>query len=102
MTGLSEKTIDFIKNVFKKYPEIEIVKIFGSRAMGNYKHNSDIDLALFVKEINDDLEAKVLFELEDLPMPYKFDVKFYENITNENLKKHIDDYGEIFYEKGVS
>lgn len=95
--GLPEKVIESIKAVFKKYQQIETVKIFGSRAIGNFKHNSDIDLAIFGEDLGIDLESKIWMDLDDLPLPYKFDVKVYDLINNENLKKHIDDYGKVFY-----
>ena len=46
MFGLSDIVIDDLKGVFKQYPNIEEVRIFGSRAKGNYSEGSDIDLAL--------------------------------------------------------
>lgn len=45
--GLSEKTLMRIRSFLKAFPEIEEVKIYGSRAMGNYKRGSDIDLAVY-------------------------------------------------------
>ncbi|MEW5845474.1 MAG: nucleotidyltransferase domain-containing protein [Bacteroidota bacterium] len=44
--GISEKSYLLIIDVLKSYPEVEAAIIFGSRAKGNYKNGSDIDLAL--------------------------------------------------------
>lgn len=96
--GLSENVIKMIKQVFKKYPEIKIVKIFGSRAKGNYRPNSDIDFALW-GDIDINTVGKISLDLDDLPTPYKFDVKLYNEINHLKLKNHIDRVGEIFYEK---
>ena len=45
--GLSENSIRAIKDLFTRFPQIKLVKIFGSRAKGNFKPNSDIDLVFF-------------------------------------------------------
>ena len=94
--GLDDKTVSLIKNVFVKYPEIEKVIIYGSRALGNYKHNSDIDLAV-VGNLKWDFIGHLLEELDSLSTPYLYDVTDYNRITIPELKKHIDDCGKIFY-----
>ena len=93
--GLSEKTIEIIKKLLSNYPQIKEVKIFGSRAKGNYKPSSDIDLALF-GSIDDKLLRHIVSELDELPTPYQFDVLNYNDIDNENLKNNIDKFGKIF------
>lgn len=93
--GLSEKTIEIIKKLLFNYPQIKEVKIFGSRAKGNYKPSSDIDLALF-GNIDDKLLRHIASELDELPTPYQFDVLNYNDIDNENLKNNIDKFGKIF------
>ena len=92
---LSEKTIEIIKKLLSNYPQIKEDKIFGSRAKGNYKHSSDIDLALF-GNIDDKLLRHIASELDELPTPYQFDVLNYNDIDNENLKNNIDKFGKIF------
>jgi predicted nucleotidyltransferase len=99
MFGLPEKTIQQLQNFFAKQDALEQVKIYGSRALGTYEKTSDIDLAIFVKE-GEDVAAHIKTELEELPTPYLFDVTDYKQITNENLKEHIDKYGKLFYRQG--
>lgn len=96
--GLSENITNLIKEVFKKYPDVEVVKFFGSRAKGNYKSNSDIDFALW-GNIDSITLGKIALDLDDLPTPYKFDVKLYNEINHLKLKNHIDRVGKVFYEK---
>ncbi len=93
--GLPEKTINEIKKLLSKYPQIKEIKIFGSRAKGNYKPSSDIDLALF-GNIDDKLLRHIAFELDELPTPYQFDLLNYSDINNENLKNSIDKFGKNF------
>lgn len=96
--GLSENVIILIKKVFEKYLDVEIVKIFGSRAKGNYRPNSDIDFALW-GDIDPVVLGKISLDLDDLPTPYKFDVKLYNEINHLKLKNHIDRVGKVFYKK---
>jgi len=98
MYGLLERDLKYIIEAVSKYPEIEEVIIFGSRAMGNYKKGSDVDLALkgekverkTVRRLSDDLN-------EEYPLPYFFDVVNYNDISNEELKEHIDNKGKRIY-----
>lgn len=83
-----------------KFSEIREVLIFGSRAMGNYKKESDIDIAL-KGDTTFSLAAKVKYELEEETyLPFFFDVLPYEKSTHVKLKAHIDQYGISFYRAG--
>jgi len=96
--GLSEKDISYIKGVVSTFPEIDKVIIFGSRAMGNYKNGSDIDLAIHGTNITSRLIHELHSNLEeDIPLPYFFDVLNYETLGNDNLKSHISKVGKRFY-----
>lgn len=95
--GLPENTIEKIKNLFKTINDIEEVKIFGSRSIGNYKPNSDIDFAICGKNIDEYMIRHIAAELDELPTPYKFDVINYNSIDNPKLKDNIDKYGKVFY-----
>ena len=50
-SGLTESTTAQIRDVFSKHPEIDQVILYGSRAKGNYKPGSDIDLTLIGSSI---------------------------------------------------
>lgn len=95
--GLSEKTIISINSVFKKYNSIEKAILYGSRAKGNYKKGSDIDLTLFSQDNSYTLLSKIMVDLDDLLLPYGIDLSFYAEITNNQLKEHINRVGIIFY-----
>ncbi|OGT16765.1 MAG: hypothetical protein A3I12_04600 [Gammaproteobacteria bacterium RIFCSPLOWO2_02_FULL_38_11] len=100
-SGLSKKTLEKINTVFQQHPEIKTVRLFGSRAIGNYRKNSDIDLALTGK-LNDQLLNRIYHELDELPLPYLFDVKIYSQISHAGLKKHIKFFGKEIYSKKQS
>lgn len=95
MFGLYERDIEMITEAIKKFSEIERAVIFGSRAMGNYKKGSDVDVAI----IGDKVTKKTVAALSDLlnevyPLPYYFDILHYEVIGNEKLIAHIDTEGK--------
>lgn len=100
MFGLLERDLEYIQMAMEKYKEIDRAVIFGSRAMGNYKKGSDVDISIFGQNITNE----TLYRLDDLlnqeyPLPYFFDILQYEEINNINLKNHIDTYGSEVYRK---
>ncbi|ALP91505.1 MULTISPECIES: nucleotidyltransferase family protein [Clostridium] len=100
MYGLLERDIRYIKKALEQCEEIEKAIIFGSRAMGNYKNGSDVDIAVLGELISNNTILKLNDYLNEIyPLPYFFDIINYNSITNENLKKHIDIEGKIIYTK---
>ena len=95
--GLSVNTIDRINSVFKKYPEIEQVIIYGSRAKGNYREGSDIDITLKGENLNDTILSKVKSEIDDLNTPYLFDISAFNLLVSSGLIQHIERVGQILY-----
>jgi uncharacterized protein len=80
--GLLQRDIDEIINALQQHPEIDKVVLFGSRAKGNYKPGSDVDLAIKGKSIQHGCVAALPFFLnEESSLPYFFDIVHYENIT---------------------
>ena len=94
--GLDKKTIAKIQQVFEKYPQIEEVIIFGSRAKGNYKTGSDVDLALKGSALNLKIINRINNELDDLLLPYTFDLIDLSSISNTELLEHIKRVGKSF------
>lgn len=96
--GITDLSYKLLQETFPKYPQIEQVILFGSRAKGNYKNGSDIDIAIKGK----DCSRKIAFDLsgfvnEELLIPYHVDVVDYESLTHKELKEHIDRVGVEFY-----
>lgn len=90
--GLPEEIYNKIKEIVKKYNNYEF-KIFGSRARGDYKKNSDIDIA-----ISNCLKDKEKFDIKNefdlLEIPYMIDLIFVEDITKKELLDSIERDGE--------
>ena len=72
--GLKEPVIGRIQAVFASFAEVDEAILYGSRAKGNYKNGSDIDLTFKGKELNQDIIGKIDTELDDLLLPYMFDL----------------------------
>lgn len=97
MFGLTDRDREIIIEVLRRYPDVTEAIIYGSRAMGNYKPRSDIDLAL-KGHLNKDTALNISAELnERSSLPYQFDVIAYSDITLKSLIEHIDLHGKSFY-----
>ncbi len=94
MHGLSVDTYNKIKDVLNKYPECKF-KLFGSRAKGTYKYNSDIDIAV-TNEVPDDIIDKVKVDLSMLNVIYKIDLVIVQRCNNEILIQNIINEGVDF------
>ena len=98
--GISEKSYMLLIEALTKYTQIEEVIVFGSRAKGNYKKGSDIDLAIKGKNCTARLALDLgAFINEELPIPYMVDVIDYNSLQHRELKEHIDRAGIVFYKK---
>ena len=97
--GLNDVTIKRIQEVFACFPEIEEVLIYGSRAMGNFRPGSDIDLTIKTGSPGLDLLNRICLQLDDLMLPHLFDVSFFGSIQNPELIGHIYRAGKLFYRK---
>jgi predicted nucleotidyltransferase len=97
-TGLTLEDIQLIVNKISVYKEIDKALIFGSRAKGNYKHGSDVDICLMGNHITLHQSASLSWKLnEETNLPWHFDILVYNNLTNQELKEHIDRVGIQIY-----
>ncbi len=97
--GLKPHTIEAIQGVFRKYPQVHSVILYGSRAKENFRPNSDIDLTLKGDNIDLSLLLKIENELDDLLLPYKIDLSIFHKIENKKMVEHINRVGVVFYER---
>jgi predicted nucleotidyltransferase len=96
-TGLDQQAISKINDVFRLFPEINEVILYGSRAIGNFKPYSDIDLTLKGKNLDLSIQQKIETQLDDLLLPYKIDLSIFHQIQNQDLVDHISRVGKKFY-----
>ncbi|MBI5214215.1 MAG: nucleotidyltransferase domain-containing protein [Ignavibacteriae bacterium] len=98
--GLSEQDTSNILEVLEQFPEVDEAVIYGSRAKGNYRSGSDVDIALKGNQLTYNTIVSISFQLnEDTLLPYHFDVTDYSKISNSDLREHIDRVGKKFYSR---
>lgn len=97
--GLEEDTINKINGVFRQHENIEEVIIYGSRAKGNYKTGSDIDLTIKSKTVTLTELLQVENQMDDILLAYKIDLSLFHQISNNDLIDHISRIGSVFYKK---
>jgi len=97
--GLNEEAVKAIQDVFRSHPAIQEVLLYGSRAKGNFKPGSDIDLTLVGDGIQTRELAKVEQELDDLLLPYTFGISLFRCLTHPGLVDHIRRVGVTFYRR---
>lgn len=100
MFGIYPKSFKEIQLIIDDCSSIDEVIIYGSRAKGNYKEGSDIDITLKGEITNDDL-SKLWHKLDDSYIPYKFDISVFEDLKSESLIEHIQRVGKIFYKRST-
>lgn len=101
--GLRPHDVATIVALLARFPAVQTALIFGSRAKGNYKPGSDVDIVIQGEDVTDQMAADIAFTLnEETIMPYHFDVLNYHTISNPDLIAHIDRAGKPFYKAPVS
>lgn len=97
--GISQEKITKLHSLFNLFPEIEQVVIYGSRAKGNYAPFSDVDITLKGSLLTPTILTRLIFMIDDLLLPYEFDISIYQDIKNPDVVDHIDRVGKILYRK---
>jgi len=95
--GLTNTNLENIKSIFHQFPGIETAYLYGSRAKGNYKPSSDIDIVLKGEALDIKQLTNILLKLDDLFLPNQFDVSLYHHIDNVELLDHIKRVGIDIY-----
>lgn len=93
---LLPQELDLVQAVFKYHSEVSSVVLFGSRAKGTHSDRSDVDLVVLGKVTPLRAEA-IAAELDELPLPYRFEVQSFEHIKHQALLDHIKRVGIAIY-----
>jgi predicted nucleotidyltransferase len=96
--GLPDITLNTLDSIFRAYPGIMEAVLYGSRAKGKYRRGSDIDMSLKTDKTftHTDL-LRIAGDFDDSDMPYFVDVSIYDQLSNPELKAHIDRVGKVLY-----
>jgi predicted nucleotidyltransferase len=88
--------LEVLRSVFRLHPEVTSATLFGSRAKGARTHRSDVDLVV-AGDIEPLRAEAIAAELEELPLPYRFDVQSLAHIQHRPLLEHIQRVGICIY-----
>lgn len=97
--GLPASAIESIRGVFAKHPSITEAVLYGSRAKGDYKAGSDIDLTLYGGALDHRELRLILDELDELMLPYMIDLSIFAQLDHPELREHIERVGVVFYRR---
>jgi predicted nucleotidyltransferase len=97
--GLPDRTVNILRDTFRRHPEVEQVVIYGSRAMGTYRTGSDIDLTLIGEQLTHEILLQIAEDLDEAPIPYTVDLSIYHDIRDDDVRDHIRRRGMVFYQK---
>ena len=96
--GLPGRTLDTLNAIFRKYPGIRQAILYGSRAKGNFRNGSDIDISLKTETDFDFTNLlRIANDFDDSDIPYFVDISIYDKLSNPDLKAHIDRVGKQLY-----
>lgn len=99
--GLTDIEVRKLTGIFASNKRIEKVILYGSRAKGNFKPFSDVDITLVGEELSRGDLNQVIREVDDLLLPYQFDISLCHKLKNEALIEHIDRRGIEIYARDL-
>ena len=90
-----------IKSILSSYQDVETVYLFGSRAKGNFRLGSDVDLAIMNEGVSTKTVTKLQNEFIDSSLPFRIDLVDFSSLTEQEFIDHINRVGIPFYKQGV-
>ena len=97
--GLSDKTLETVRAILATCHELEKALVYGSRAMGNYRTGSDIDITLIGVQLNMDMLFQLARQFDESNLPYMVDLSIMASINNPNLIDHIERVAQVLYQR---
>lgn len=97
--GIKEEYWQELIKLFDRYSVVEKVILYGSRVKGNYKPFSDVDITLVGENLTHNDLLKITNDIDDLLLPYMFDVSVLHTLRNKELIEHINRRGVVIYKK---
>lgn len=95
--GLDESVINSLAQAFSRHARIGAVLLYGSRATGDFRLDSDIDLTIMGDELTEFQLLQLASDIEDLALPLYVDLSLYNEIDSPELLGHIHQVGKVFY-----
>jgi predicted nucleotidyltransferase len=93
--GIESDDLNEIVQVIKQNKKITQIIHFSSRAKGNFRQGSDLDLALIASDLTLDELLDIKVNLYELMLPFNVDLVNYNKISNNDLLEHINRIGKL-------
>lgn len=100
--GLKDDIVEKIGQICSQFLQVKEVIIYGSRAKGSFKPGSDVDLTFKGENLDLKIINKIRLEIDDLLLPYTFDLSVFSQIENPELVEHIKRVGKVFYKNKLA
>lgn len=97
--GLKDNELEKLSSLFATNQKVEKVILYGSRAKGTYRPFSDVDITLVGNTLTHDDLTRVILAIDDLLLPYQFDISIYNTLKNQDLIDHITRRGITIYSR---
>lgn len=97
--GLRDNELEGIEQVSARHKKVEQALLYGSRARGDYRENSDIDISLRGEAIDFSELLDIGSELDDLLLPYKIDLSVFDKIEDEDFRANVERDALLFYQR---
>lgn len=97
--GLPHGVLSSIAGVIAGVDSVKRAVVYGSRAKGNCRPNSDIDIMLYGDDITLSDLAVIDCRLDDLLLPWQIDLTARCRVTNQALLDEVDRWGKTFLER---
>lgn len=98
--GLPATAIQALRGVLQQFPQISLATVYGSRAKGNFRPGSDLDLTLEGPNLTFGDLTRISMALDDLMLPWKIDLSLLSHIDNPDLLAHIARVGKPLWVRG--
>lgn len=93
---LKPAELDLVRSILRQYPKVTSATLFGSRAKGTHSERSDVDIVV-AGNIEPLCAEAIVSELDELPLPYRFEVQALAHIQHRPLLEHIERVGILIY-----
>ncbi len=97
-TGLTNDEMARIRAALEAVPAVEKAVLFGSRAMGLARSNSDVDILLYGDTLQTRDVLRVSSLLDATTLPYQFDLIRYD-ANNAALLEHVREHGKVIFQR---
>jgi type III restriction enzyme len=96
--GIAPASLAKLTALFETTPGIDRVWIYGSRARGDHRESSDIDLMVDAARLSELEMAQLQGRLEDLGLIYRTDLSLWQRLADATFRQRVENDRRLFWE----